>query len=58
MGEDNAVKFWITKRDAEAKLIGSVMRLMELFNIKIEKVEAHIPLKHFYKRSLRRCEES
>jgi glutamyl-tRNA synthetase len=41
MGADNAALFWISKRDAEALTVGSVIRLMELFNIKIEKVEAY-----------------
>jgi len=41
MGADNAALFWISKRDAEALTVGNVIRLMELFNIKIEKVEAY-----------------
>jgi len=41
MGADNAALFWISKRDAEALTVGSLIRLMELFNIKIEKVEAY-----------------
>jgi glutamyl-tRNA synthetase len=41
MGADNVALFWISKRDADALTVGSVIRLMELFNIKIEKVEAY-----------------
>jgi glutamyl-tRNA synthetase len=35
-GDDKAVSFWVSKKDAEAMDSGKVMRLMELFNIKIE----------------------
>ncbi len=35
-GNDKAVAFWIAKKDAEAMENGKVIRLMELFNIKIE----------------------
>ncbi len=40
-GTENAVLFWVSKRDAEALTAEKVIRLMELFNIKIEKVEAY-----------------
>jgi glutamyl-tRNA synthetase len=32
--------FWIAKRDADAAEVGKVIRLMELFNVKIESVHA------------------
>jgi glutamyl-tRNA synthetase len=32
--------FWITKRDADAANVGNVIRLIELFNVKIENVNA------------------
>jgi glutamyl-tRNA synthetase len=32
--------FWIAKRDADAAEVGNVLRLMELFNVKIESVNA------------------
>jgi glutamyl-tRNA synthetase len=35
-GEDKAVSFWIAKKDSEALETGKVVRLMELFNVKIE----------------------
>ncbi|MGB9841717.1 MAG: glutamate--tRNA ligase, partial [Candidatus Bathyarchaeales archaeon] len=35
-GEDSAVSFWIAKKDAEAAKAGEMLRLMELFNVKIE----------------------
>jgi glutamyl-tRNA synthetase len=34
-GDDGAVSFWVSKKDAEAMEPDKVMRLMELFNIKI-----------------------
>jgi glutamyl-tRNA synthetase len=34
--------FWMTKRDADATEVGKVIRLMELFNVKIEKVNADL----------------
>jgi glutamyl-tRNA synthetase len=37
--EEGAV-FWIAKRDADAAEVGKVIRLMELFNVKIESVNA------------------
>ncbi len=40
-GDDNSAKFWISKKDIDALKIGNVIRLMELFNIKIEKVSAY-----------------
>ncbi len=38
--EEGATTFWIAKRDADAAEIGKGIRLMELFNIKIESVNA------------------
>ena len=35
-GEDKAVTFWIAKKDADTAEVGKVIRLMELFNVKIE----------------------
>jgi len=36
IGDDRAVIFWIAKKDAENAEVGRVIRLMELFNVKIE----------------------
>jgi glutamyl-tRNA synthetase len=36
VGEDCAVIFWIAKKDAENTQAGKIVRLMELFNVKIE----------------------
>jgi glutamyl-tRNA synthetase len=36
VGEDRAVIFWIAKKDAENAEVGKMIRLMELFNVKIE----------------------
>ncbi|MEM2320083.1 MAG: glutamate--tRNA ligase [Candidatus Bathyarchaeia archaeon] len=38
-GPDNMALFWISKKDADILGVGSTVRLMELFNIKIEKNE-------------------
>ncbi len=38
---DGAV-FWIAKKDADAAEVGKVIRLMELFNVKIESVNADL----------------
>ena len=35
-GEDNMVSFWVTKKDAENAEVGMLIRLMELFNVKID----------------------
>ena len=39
-GKDNSVSFWITKKDAANLEPHKVVRLMELFNVKVEKVTA------------------
>jgi glutamyl-tRNA synthetase len=33
-------EFWIAKKDADAAVVGKVIRLMELFNVKVENVNA------------------
>ena len=38
--EEGAAIFWIAKRDADAAAVGKVIRLMELFNVKMESVNA------------------
>ncbi len=35
-GEEKAASFWISKKDAEALEDGKAVRLMELFNVKVE----------------------
>jgi glutamyl-tRNA synthetase len=39
-GEEETAAFWVAKRDADAAEVGKVIRLMELFNVKIESVNA------------------
>ena len=39
-GEKEAAAFWVSKRDVEAK-IGQVLRLMELFNVRIKRINAY-----------------
>jgi glutamyl-tRNA synthetase len=41
-GEDKAVDFWIAKKDAETMETDKVIRLMELFNIKIIQVNLKV----------------
>jgi len=40
-GDGNFAVFWVSKKDVEASKIGSEIRLMELFNIVIEKADAY-----------------
>jgi glutamyl-tRNA synthetase len=40
-GEDKAVTFWIAKKDADTAEVGKVIRLMGLFNVKIEDTKAY-----------------
>ncbi|MEJ5328210.1 MAG: glutamate--tRNA ligase [Candidatus Bathyarchaeia archaeon] len=40
-GKDSAACFWIAKKDAEAAKMGEMLRLMELFNVKIESATAN-----------------
>jgi len=37
--EEGMAVFWIAKRDADAAELGKMLRFMELFNVKIEKVD-------------------
>jgi glutamyl-tRNA synthetase len=39
-GDEKTVTFWITTKDSAALEVGKVIRLMELFNVKIEKSRA------------------
>ena len=39
-GDDGLATFWISKRDVSLSKIGGILRLMELFNIKIEEVNS------------------
>jgi glutamyl-tRNA synthetase len=41
VGEDRAVIFWIAKKDAENVEVGTLVRLMELFNVKIERAKIY-----------------
>jgi glutamyl-tRNA synthetase len=40
-GDNNSADFWVSKKDVDASKIGNTMRLMELFNVKIENVNAY-----------------
>jgi glutamyl-tRNA synthetase len=41
VGEDQEVIFWIAKKDTENAEAGKMIRLMELFNVKIEHVKLY-----------------
>ena len=40
-GKDKSVLFWISKKDVEQSKTGKIMRLMGLFNMKIEKANVY-----------------
>jgi glutamyl-tRNA synthetase len=40
-GHNNSAAFWVSKKDVDASKIGNTIRLMELFNIKIENADAY-----------------
>lgn len=40
-GEDKSALFWISRKDAQALKVGKMIRLMELFNIKTDRVDPH-----------------
>lgn len=40
-GDESTAMFWVSKKDVEASKIGVVIRLMELFNVKIEDVKTY-----------------
>jgi len=40
-GDGNSAAFWVSKKDMDASKIGNTIRLMELFNIKIEGVNEY-----------------
>jgi glutamyl-tRNA synthetase len=40
-GEDNSVALWIARKDVDSSKLGILLRLMELFNVKIEKTNVY-----------------
>jgi glutamyl-tRNA synthetase len=40
-GDKNSAGFWVSKKDVDDSKIGNIIRLMELFNIEIENVNAY-----------------
>lgn len=40
-GKDGTALLWVSKMDLKALTVGKIVRLMELFNIRVEKVEAY-----------------
>jgi glutamyl-tRNA synthetase len=42
-GDDKTAAFWVSKKDVDAAEAGATVRLMELFNVKIESTKADSP---------------
>jgi glutamyl-tRNA synthetase len=40
-GENSSMTFWVSQKDLESSKVGTVVRLMELFNVKIESAESY-----------------
>jgi len=40
-GNEHAAAFWVSKKDIDTTKTGSMIRLMELFNVKIEKISSY-----------------
>ena len=40
-GNSSSATFWVSKKDVDASKIGAMLRLMELFNVRIEQVNAY-----------------
>ena len=47
VGDEQAIIFWIAKKDAEKAETGKVIRLMELFNIEVEQAKVYSVEAHF-----------
>ncbi|MCX8154193.1 MAG: glutamate--tRNA ligase family protein, partial [Candidatus Bathyarchaeota archaeon] len=41
-GDESAASFWVAKKDADVAKVGEMLRLMELFNVKIESAAANL----------------
>lgn len=40
-GEDSSAIFWVSKKDMKSSKVGKIIRLMELFNVKIENTKSY-----------------
>jgi glutamyl-tRNA synthetase len=40
-GEDNRVSLWVSRKDVDSSSVGAMLRLMELFNVKIESANVY-----------------
>ena len=40
-GEDNRVTLWVSRKDVDSSSVGAMLRLMELFNVKIESANVY-----------------
>lgn len=40
-GEDNRVTLWVSRKDVDSSSVGTMLRLMELFNVKIENANVY-----------------
>lgn len=56
-GEEGRALLWISRADMEAISVGETVRLMELFNVKVEKVEVYAVEAKFLSESYREARE-
>jgi glutamyl-tRNA synthetase len=54
-GEEGHARFWISREDVDASKVRNVIRLMELFNIRIENVDAYSAEAVFSSKSYRQA---
>jgi glutamyl-tRNA synthetase len=47
LGGDSSATFWVARKDVEPSRIGNVLRLMELFNLKIESASVYAATAQF-----------
>jgi len=57
-GDNKSATFWASQKDVDAPKVGSIIRLMELFNIKIEKADAYSANASFISESYEEAREA
>ena len=57
-GDNDSATFWVSKKDVDASKAGSILRLMELFNIEIEKADAYSAGASFISESYEEAKEA
>jgi len=56
--DDKSTTFWVSKKDVNASTVGDVIRLMELFNIKVKSVNAYSAEAYFISESYKEAREA